>query len=475
MHILEDKLEEILHYYFVDKYTPAKIGKIFNVSRHNVVNLFEMHKIPMRNLSESHFEPINEKIIVDMYVNKKISSYDIANEMGVSSKKIVTTLRRNKIEIRGPKIQDKKRKIKDEEFAKIKMLYEQERKSTLDIAAIYNVSFNTIYNFMERHNLPRRSISEANTLIVDEKKIIKLYKSGLSPVAIGKFFNVSSWKIIDVLKKMNVKIRSKSETVKTEIWQKNNRKFFISKKELEKLYLKNKLSSIEIGEIYKVSCRSVLSLLKYYNIKIRDSKQMLKDPDFRAKIEAKNLKKFGEKKYANTEDFRTKRKKTFLKNYGVENPFLLPEIQQKANLTKSKNNSLPCSKQQKYLCEIYNGKINYLIEPYLADMVLKNNIICEYDGSGHKIKIRDKMETEESFNTKEKRRQSYLITKGYKIFRIISRKDYLPSEKKILSILKKAKIYFKNGCKLIFFDIDKGKIIVNNKEINYNFGEIAKI
>lgn len=40
------------------------------------------------------------------------------------------------------------------------------------------------------------------------------------------------------------------------------------------------------------------------------------------------------------------------------------EIKKKALLTMQKNNTIPCSKQQKYLHKILGGELNYLYEIY---------------------------------------------------------------------------------------------------------------
>ena len=53
------------------------------------------------------------------------------------------------------------------------------------------------------------------------------------------------------------------------------------------------------------------------------------------------------------------------------------------------------------LCNILHGILNYPIGKYFADILLQDNIVVEYDGSGHDMSVRMGIITYENFIYKE--------------------------------------------------------------------------
>ena len=96
------------------------------------------------------------------------------------------------------------------------------------------------------------------------KTLRKMYQDKkMSSNEISKIFKCSPKTILALLKKHNIKIRSKSKAIKA---------FFninIPKKELDKLYLKEKLSSVEIARKFKCSPSLIRNKLREYKIPIR--------------------------------------------------------------------------------------------------------------------------------------------------------------------------------------------------------------
>lgn len=134
----------------------------------------------------------------------------------------------------------------------------------------------------------------------------------------------------------------------------------------------------------------------------------------------------------------------------------------------------PCSRQQKYLANLVNGKINAVISGYWADIVLENEKIdLEYDGGGHNLNVIRKQCTQEEFDVEEKIREESIYKKGYKIIRIISKRDNLPSDEIILNLIEG----FKNSdFKVVRIDIDEGTVDRDYSEKWYcNFGELRRI
>ncbi len=166
--------------------------------------------------------------------------------------------------------------------------------------------------------------------------------------------------------------------------------------------------------------------------------------------------------------------------YGYYNAGQSPDIKEKIRNTLYENQNVPTSKQQRYLCNLYQGDLNYPIKYYSGDIVLKDEMInIEYSGGGHWKSIVLGEETEESFKHKEITRFYVLKQEGYKQVEIISRKDLLPQDDILLQMLQDAKQYFSDypNHSWINYDIDEGN--VRNAEyqngIPYFYGELRKI
>ena len=172
------------------------------------------------------------------------------------------------------------------------------------------------------------------------------------------------------------------------------------------------------------------------------------------KIKATCEEKYGSKSYLSSDDFKNKTRDTWSFN----------------------GHDGPCSRQQKYIANLVNGKINEVIAGYWADIYIeKENIVIEYDGGGHFLG--DKMNgnifpTKESI-LREKEREDKIINNGYKMIRFITTKDRIPSDEVILNLVNE----FKNSdFKVIRIDFEKGTIEKDYEEkIIYDFGELRKI
>lgn len=125
---------------------------------------------------------------------------------------------------------------------------------------------------------------------------------------------------------------------------------------------------------------------------------------------------------------------------------------------------IPSSKQQRYLCKLLHGKLNYPIDKYFADILLKDkNIVIEYDGSGHSI-----MESPKTKRKKDLIREEVMLEHGYKTIRIISKFDLLPSDKTIKKIINDAIYNLNNGLDRMDINITKDKF-KNLREIEDGF------
>lgn len=216
-----------------------------------------------------------------------------------------------------------------------------------------------------------------------------------------------------------------------------------------------------------------------------------------------NLEKYGVEYTLQVKEFREKGKQSCMEKYGVEHPMQCKEIQQKAvdtykNRYKDndprysesaykkrvntffENQTVSTSRQQRYLGYLYNMELNYPLKYWNVDMFDEdNNLYVEYDGSGHKMCVGFKDLTEEQFEERERKRFYSLKQHGYKMIRIISRKDWLPSDEILLQMLDDAKQYFKDYPNHSWFEFDIDNQIVRNAEhkdgIPYFYGELRKI
>jgi len=113
---------------------------------------------------------------------------------------------------------------------------------------------------------------------------------------------------------------------------------------------------------------------------------------------------------------------------------------------------VPSSKQQRYLCNLLNGKLNHKIGNYYADILLENyNVVVEYDGSGH-----DLFRTKNEKQQEDLQRELFMLDKGFKTIRIKSKFDYLPQDDDIISSINKALSELNRG-------FNRYEIIVNDK------------
>lgn len=198
-------------------------------------------------------------------------------------------------------------------------------------------------------------------------------------------------------------------------------------------------------------------------------------PSMQEKSRQTNLKKRGVEYPTQSAEVREKMKKTIQEKYGVDNVFQSEDIQQKAHNSFYKNSSQKCSKQQTYIANLIQGKINFPIGTLNVDILLENKIVCEYNGGGHFLQVKLKCISQKEFDNQERKRDIFLKTKGYSIIKIISRNDLLPNDSTLLKMIEEGKNYLKTGHSWIEFDIDKKQIRCKVFCLVYNFGHLRKI
>lgn len=185
-------------------------------------------------------------------------------------------------------------------------------------------------------------------------------------------------------------------------------------------------------------------------------------------------------------EVKQKTMQTCIKQYGVKTPSQLPEIREKIAKTLYLNSSQKCSKQQRYIYELYKYikepiELNFPIKYYSVDICFpKENLCVEVDCGGHNLQVKTGKLTKEEFDRKELIRNQVIKREGYKQMRIISSTDKLPSDEILLQMLEQAKKYFfETNHSWITYDIDNSRMInATNKDsdgVFFNFGELRRV
>src|SRR5690606_36224281 len=138
--------------------------------------------------------------------------------------------------------------------------------------------------------------------------------------------------------------------------------------------------------------------------------------------------------------------------------------------TMEKNGKIPTSRQQIYLANLLGAKLNKYVREIggFPDMVL-GNIIIEYDGSGHYAGVNYGRYTYSQKVEQDYERDLKLRSMGYKVIRIHSEYDYLPSDEVIVeeinNIIKHFEITGKEFFKWVIPKSKKDKRYGNLREI----------
>lgn len=219
----------------------------------------------------------------------------------------------------------------------------------------------------------------------------------------------------------------------------------------------------------------VKSYISHYGV---DNPQL--SCEVRERTEKTNMERYGCVAPSQNKEIKEKACVTNLQKYGVEYTMQSPEIRAKANETLCKNGTQKTSKQQLYLQNLYGGEINYPISYYAVDICFQEeNLVIEYDGGGHDLRVSLGRLTREEFNQKEIKRFNAIKYKGYRQMRIISTRDLLPSDQILLQMLSDAKQYFSDypNHSWIEFNIDTSSVrnAEHKDDIFYDYGELRKI
>ena len=307
------------------------------------------------------------------------------------------------------------------------------------------------------------------------------------------------------IKKYGVENVLQSEEVKAKVKQTNMERYGVENVLLNPEIKSRRDNTLieKFGTLYPLQNEECLNKCKNTNIEKYGVENVSQSKEVRDKVEKTNIEKYGVKNIGQSKEIREKIRQTNIERYGVESLMSLPEFHEhsrevdmkkygvyhhlqnpdilaKQKETFYKNSTCPTSNQQKYINQLYFGVLNYPIKYYNVDIYLqKYNLVVEYDGGGHALDVVIGDESKEEHGRKEIVRNYVIKREGYKQMRIISSKDYLPSDAILLQMLDEAKQYFSDYPEhsWIEYNIDTSSVrnAENKNGVLYNFGKLRKI
>lgn len=203
-------------------------------------------------------------------------------------------------------------------------------------------------------------------------------------------------------------------------------------------------------------------------------------PEYREKAKVTNLLRYGVEYASKSQYIKDKIRNTNMIRYGIPTSLVSEETMVNNVIRRFENGGCPSSIQQRYVCCLYDGILNYPLVYYNLDIALPSEKLdVEYDGGGHMLSVKLGTETEQEFFYRTIYRRVRLKKEGWHIMRIISLKDNLPSDAILLEMLNFARQFFADNPERswIEFDIDNNiyRNALHKDGEPYDFGPLRKI
>jgi len=203
--LTSDQEKEVVELYVVKLMSTLDIAKKYQVSKGTISNILKRYNVPLRNPSEKALTPKEEEDVVELYVKQQMSALNIAKKYQVSDDTILRILKRNNVDIINP---GHKRTLTSDQEKDVVNLYDNQKISSIEIAKQYGVSHHTILSILKRYNVPRRPPSEKALTPKEEEDVVDLYDNQkMSSIEIANQYGVSYGTILRTLRKNNIKIR----------------------------------------------------------------------------------------------------------------------------------------------------------------------------------------------------------------------------------------------------------------------------
>ena len=206
-----------------------------------------------------------------------------------------------------------------------------------------------------------------------------------------------------------------------------------------------------IGKLACAQCKSKKAIETH--LERYGSPCVLWNSEIRQKIIDNSMQKYGCENPGCSEIANKRRRETCMRKYGVPTPLEDEEIYLKTHRSCNGILEASTSKEQTKFHEYVRGEFNYNIGKYfIDDFLAEENLCCEYDGGGHDMRVKTGQITQEKFEQKEKNRNEFLVSLGYKVFRFCNPRSRSFSEEDVISQLDKARIAFDAGYNIYIYN-----------------------
>ncbi|MFN8671313.1 MAG: helix-turn-helix domain-containing protein [Candidatus Sericytochromatia bacterium] len=266
--ISKENEKEIIDLYEKDKLNLEEISKLIEVSPVVISKMLKSNNIKVLQSKDKRKLSLEDELeIINLYW-KGYTTYQLAEKYNISRTSVRRIFIRNNVETGYPKMgKDKiKRKIYEDEYPKIIMLYNQGLTQE-KIGNMYNVAEETIRKILHKNNVKTRTNTITKFNSEEIKKILELAEKNISSRKIAKIFNVDKGCILRVLNKNKVE--------KKAIGFFNRKLTEIDKNEIIKLYQEG-LSLNKISKIKELTSLTIKRVLVKNNIKIKEGKDFNK-------------------------------------------------------------------------------------------------------------------------------------------------------------------------------------------------------
>ena len=200
----------------------------------------------------------------------------------------------------------------------------------------------------------------------------------------------------------------------------------------------------------EIKAKNRASLIEHYGENFQEIRH--------EKIKATMLERYGVDHPSKSKEILEKTRLANREKYGVDYPLSLDSVREKIAVTTYLNRTGKSSPEQERICRLLGGDLNFPIGRYLADILLEDNVIIELDGSGHKANVLYGNCTQEEFEAREKQREDFILSKGYKIIRFVHTRHTVIKQEEYLQAYAMCKATLKNS-NVVKYSFDEHKML----------------
>lgn len=203
---------------------------------------------------------IPRPLLQRLYIDKGLSTWDIAKELHCSQDTVVRRLHEYEIPIR-----TRRKSLPIEELAH---LYVEAGLGVKELAKRYHCSHTTVADRLRQLGvLASKPVTYVEPTYGKQQKIISFYNNGQSASWIARRLQLSRWTVLTTLRRAGVMIRH------------SNKRIYVNVKELVYLYTQRHMSTTELATLYKVKPATVAERLKEAGIHLRGNQLKLNTYD----------------------------------------------------------------------------------------------------------------------------------------------------------------------------------------------------